>query len=154
MNLLPVRQNPERTFYWFFEAACPVARDKGEPSVIFAGSTLRPDWKMYVLSLSLTVWRSRGLASVMEQCGHAELSVSRLSPQLYPSSCHTVALRDTECSSYEFFGMHQKAIKCQTDRISVELRVGYTSCFVTRKTTQPAYLHMNLMGTCCGNVSD
>jgi len=27
---LPVRENPERTFYWFFEAACPVARDKGE----------------------------------------------------------------------------------------------------------------------------
>lgn len=28
--LFPVRQNPERTFYWFFEATCPVARDKGE----------------------------------------------------------------------------------------------------------------------------
>lgn len=62
--------------------------------------------------------------------------------------------RDTKCSSYEFFGMRQKALKCQTDRISVELRVGYTSCFVTRRTTQHAYLHMNLMGTCCGNVSD
>uniref|UniRef100_A0A3B4XY91 DENN domain containing 1C n=1 Tax=Seriola lalandi dorsalis TaxID=1841481 RepID=A0A3B4XY91_SERLL len=28
-----LRQNPERTFYWFFEASCPVARDK--PGVQF-----------------------------------------------------------------------------------------------------------------------
>lgn len=27
---LPIRQNPERTFYWFFEATCPVSRDAGE----------------------------------------------------------------------------------------------------------------------------
>lgn len=35
LNLFPVRQNPERTFYWFFEATCPVARDKGEASVVY-----------------------------------------------------------------------------------------------------------------------
>ncbi|XP_054460189.1 DENN domain-containing protein 1B [Anoplopoma fimbria] len=29
-----LKQNPERTFYWFFEAACPVARDK-DPGVLF-----------------------------------------------------------------------------------------------------------------------
>ncbi|XP_049427598.1 DENN domain-containing protein 1C isoform X1 [Epinephelus fuscoguttatus] len=29
-----LRQNPERTFYWFFEATCPVARDK-DPGVLF-----------------------------------------------------------------------------------------------------------------------
>nr|XP_043871932.1 DENN domain-containing protein 1B isoform X1 [Solea senegalensis] len=29
-----LKQNPERTFYWFFEAACPVARDK-DPDVLF-----------------------------------------------------------------------------------------------------------------------
>uniref|UniRef100_A0A3B4XYC7 DENN domain containing 1C n=1 Tax=Seriola lalandi dorsalis TaxID=1841481 RepID=A0A3B4XYC7_SERLL len=38
LNLFPVRQNPERTFYWFFEASCPVARDKGEASVFFPSS--------------------------------------------------------------------------------------------------------------------
>ncbi|KAI3352915.1 hypothetical protein L3Q82_019489, partial [Scortum barcoo] len=27
-------QNPERTFYWFFEATCPIARDK-DPGVLF-----------------------------------------------------------------------------------------------------------------------
>lgn len=25
-----VRENPEQTFYWFFEATCPVARERGE----------------------------------------------------------------------------------------------------------------------------
>lgn len=35
VTLFPVRQNPERTFYWFFEATCPVARDKGKSSVFF-----------------------------------------------------------------------------------------------------------------------
>ncbi|XP_040041539.2 DENN domain-containing protein 1B isoform X1 [Gasterosteus aculeatus] len=29
-----LKQNPERTFYWFFEATCPVARDK-DPGVLF-----------------------------------------------------------------------------------------------------------------------
>ncbi|KAM3622820.1 uncharacterized protein V6R79_003536 [Siganus canaliculatus] len=29
-----LKQNPDRTFYWFFEAACPVARDK-DPGVLF-----------------------------------------------------------------------------------------------------------------------
>nr|XP_020508591.1 DENN domain-containing protein 1B-like isoform X2 [Labrus bergylta] len=29
-----LKPNPEQTFYWFFEAACPVARDK-DPSVLF-----------------------------------------------------------------------------------------------------------------------
>ncbi|KAM8878274.1 DENN domain-containing protein 1B isoform 2-T2 [Spinachia spinachia] len=29
-----LQQNPERTFYWFFEATCPVARD-GDPGVLF-----------------------------------------------------------------------------------------------------------------------
>ncbi|XP_056264643.1 DENN domain-containing protein 1B isoform X2 [Pseudoliparis swirei] len=29
-----LKENPERTFYWFFEAACPVARDK-DPGVLF-----------------------------------------------------------------------------------------------------------------------
>ncbi|XP_055365216.1 DENN domain-containing protein 1B isoform X2 [Betta splendens] len=29
-----LKQNPERTFYWFFEATCPVARDK-DPDVVF-----------------------------------------------------------------------------------------------------------------------
>ncbi|XP_047435130.1 DENN domain-containing protein 1B isoform X2 [Mugil cephalus] len=29
-----LKQNPERTFYWFFEAACPVARDK-DPGLLF-----------------------------------------------------------------------------------------------------------------------
>ncbi|XP_067353937.1 DENN domain-containing protein 1B isoform X2 [Channa argus] len=29
-----LKQNPERTFYWFFEASCPVARDK-DPGVLF-----------------------------------------------------------------------------------------------------------------------
>ncbi|XP_070683938.1 DENN domain-containing protein 1B isoform X2 [Pempheris klunzingeri] len=29
-----LKQNPERTFYWFFEATCPVARDK-DPGVVF-----------------------------------------------------------------------------------------------------------------------
>ncbi|KAM9314712.1 DENN domain-containing protein 1B isoform 2-T2 [Pholidichthys leucotaenia] len=29
-----LKQNPERTFYWFFEAACPVARDK-DPGMLF-----------------------------------------------------------------------------------------------------------------------
>ncbi|XP_022611185.1 DENN domain-containing protein 1B-like isoform X1 [Seriola dumerili] len=29
-----LKQNPERTFYWFFEASCPVARDK-DPGVQF-----------------------------------------------------------------------------------------------------------------------
>uniref|UniRef100_UPI0037E7A732 DENN domain-containing protein 1B isoform X3 n=1 Tax=Semicossyphus pulcher TaxID=241346 RepID=UPI0037E7A732 len=29
-----LKQNPEQTFYWFFEATCPVARDK-DPGVLF-----------------------------------------------------------------------------------------------------------------------
>ncbi|XP_044045875.1 DENN domain-containing protein 1B isoform X2 [Siniperca chuatsi] len=29
-----LKQNPERTFYWFFEATCPIARDK-DPDVLF-----------------------------------------------------------------------------------------------------------------------
>ncbi|XP_022064327.2 DENN domain-containing protein 1B isoform X2 [Acanthochromis polyacanthus] len=29
-----LKQNPERTFYWFFEATCPVARDK-DPGLLF-----------------------------------------------------------------------------------------------------------------------
>ncbi|XP_032389317.1 DENN domain-containing protein 1B isoform X1 [Etheostoma spectabile] len=29
-----MKENPERTFYWFFEATCPVARDK-DPGVLF-----------------------------------------------------------------------------------------------------------------------
>ncbi|XP_035032468.1 DENN domain-containing protein 1B isoform X2 [Hippoglossus stenolepis] len=29
-----LKQNPEQTFYWFFEATCPVARDK-DPDVLF-----------------------------------------------------------------------------------------------------------------------
>ncbi|XP_059902333.1 DENN domain-containing protein 1B isoform X1 [Gadus macrocephalus] len=29
-----LKQNPERTFHWFFEAACPIARDK-DPNVLF-----------------------------------------------------------------------------------------------------------------------
>ncbi|XP_026215612.1 DENN domain-containing protein 1B isoform X2 [Anabas testudineus] len=29
-----LKQNPEQTFYWFFEATCPVARDK-DPDVVF-----------------------------------------------------------------------------------------------------------------------
>ncbi|XP_029363254.1 DENN domain-containing protein 1B isoform X2 [Echeneis naucrates] len=29
-----LKQNPERAFYWFFEATCPVARDK-DPEVVF-----------------------------------------------------------------------------------------------------------------------
>ncbi|KAG7491357.1 hypothetical protein MATL_G00002820 [Megalops atlanticus] len=29
-----LKQNPERTFYWFFEASCPIARDK-DPEVLF-----------------------------------------------------------------------------------------------------------------------
>ncbi|CAL8330673.1 unnamed protein product [Lota lota] len=29
-----LKQNPERTFHWFFEAACPIARDK-DPGLIF-----------------------------------------------------------------------------------------------------------------------
>jgi len=24
------RENPEKTFYWFFQASCPIARGKGE----------------------------------------------------------------------------------------------------------------------------
>ena len=41
------RQNPERTFHWFFEAACPIARDKGihnsytEPFVTFKGGSYK-----------------------------------------------------------------------------------------------------------------
>ncbi|XP_029107864.1 DENN domain-containing protein 1B isoform X2 [Scleropages formosus] len=29
-----LKQNPERTFYWFFEASCPIAKDK-DPGVLF-----------------------------------------------------------------------------------------------------------------------
>ncbi|XP_063065929.1 DENN domain-containing protein 1B [Engraulis encrasicolus] len=29
-----LRENPERTFYWFFEASCPIARDK-DPGLLF-----------------------------------------------------------------------------------------------------------------------
>lgn len=43
VTLFPVRQNPERTFNWFFEAACPVARDKGEACVCFYAIYICPN---------------------------------------------------------------------------------------------------------------
>lgn len=42
VSLSPVRKNPERTFYWFFEAGCPVARDKGESAILFPSSPPGP----------------------------------------------------------------------------------------------------------------
>ncbi|KTF83546.1 hypothetical protein cypCar_00038411 [Cyprinus carpio] len=30
-----IKENPEKTFYWFFQASCPIARDKVDPDVLF-----------------------------------------------------------------------------------------------------------------------
>lgn len=49
VTLFLLRQNPERTFYWFFEATCPVAIDKGESSVFLSAALLHSSAKASLL---------------------------------------------------------------------------------------------------------
>lgn len=49
VTLFLLRQNPERTFYWFFEATCPVAIDKGESSVLLSADLLHSSAKASLL---------------------------------------------------------------------------------------------------------